>query len=135
MNGRAALIVGAVLMILLGIARGAGGIVLLVQGPSTDPRIRATEATVAVLGVVLVLLGAAIVATGLGVLRRNRRAWAWGIWLVIAFVIDGAINGYVFFGRPGEQGTVGNLVAAALIVSSLLLGRRALTRSEAAEQT
>jgi hypothetical protein len=81
---------------------------------------------VVVLGALLVALGVGLVASAAGVLRRRRRAWHCGIWLVIAFVIDGMLNGYVFFGRPGDQGTILNLVAAALILMSLFLGRSAL---------
>jgi cytochrome bd-type quinol oxidase subunit 2 len=134
MKGRVALIVGGVLMILLGIARGAGGIVLLTRGPSADPAIQAKGSAVALLGALLVILGAALVVTAVAVLRKNRRAWLLGIWLVIAFVIDGALNGFVFFGKPRDQGTLVNLIAAALIVSSLLLGRSALHPEHADQQ-
>ena len=100
------------------------------QELSENPRIQATHTAVTALGVLLIALGAALVATDQGVLRQNRRAWLWGIWLSIAFEIDGTINGYVFFGRPGDQGTAVNMNAAALIVSFLVQGRRALDRRD-----
>ncbi|NCQ33552.1 hypothetical protein GW813_00470 [bacterium] len=127
MSRRIPLIAGAVLMILLGLARGIGGLVLLVRGSAADPNIQAPEAAVTVLAAVLVALGGALVVAAVGILRRSRRAWFLGIGLVVAFVLDGAVNGYVFFGHPGDRGTGVNLLAAVLILLGLGLGHRALT--------
>jgi len=126
MKERVLLMIGGILLILLGIARGSGGVILLLQGPAADPRIRASHFAVAILGALLAVLGLGLIASGVGVLRRRRRGWVWGVSLVVAFVMDGLANGYVFFGRPGDRGTVANLLAAALILACLYLGRRAL---------
>lgn len=133
MKGRVPLLLGGVMMILLGIARGAGGAILLVQGPAADPAIQASRSAVVVLGGLLTALGVGLVGSAVGVLRRRRRAWHWGTWLVVAFVIDGLVNGYVFFGSPGDRGTIVNLVAAALILTCLFVGRSALVGGPGAE--
>jgi hypothetical protein len=129
MAERGFLVAGGALMLLLGLARGAGGLVLLVRGPSTDPAIGAGTAAVAVVGTFLLLLGIALVTSAIGVLRRSRTAWWAGIACTIAFVIDGAINGTLLYGRAGDRGTIANLAAAAVILACLVSGRRAL-RSE-----
>ncbi len=126
MAKRRYLIVGGVLMVLLGLARGAGGLVLLLRGAATDPNIRASASGVAGVGVALSLLGLVLIVAAVGVLRRNRRLWLVGMASTVAFVIDGAINGYVLYGRPGIGGTLANGIAAALILACLLAGRRAL---------
>jgi len=41
-------------------------------------------------------------------------------------MIDGAINGYLLYGRPGDRGTIVNVIAAALILTSLHFGKCAL---------
>lgn len=128
MNPRAALFAGGALMLLLGLARGAGGVVLLLRGAAADPGIQARGSIVAVLGALLAVLGIGLVAAAVGVLRRSRRAWLWGLYLVLAFVADGALNGYVLYGRPGDAGTAVNALAAALILLGLVRGRAALDR-------
>lgn len=120
------LIVGGILMIVLGLARGGGGVVLLTRGAVVDPGIHAAGPTVAAVGAILLLLGLALVVAAIGVLRRRRPFWLLGGVCTIAFVVDGAINGYLLYGRPGDKGTVVNLVAAALILGCLLLGKGAL---------
>lgn len=134
MGSRAARIAGSILMILLGLARGAGGVALLVQGASADPRIQASESAISVLGVMLVALGAALVIVAVGVIRRKAHAWFAGIGLVLAFVVDGALNGYVLYGRPGDAGTIVNGIVAALIVACLVLGRAVDTSPNGARQ-
>lgn len=126
MNPRRVLNLGAVLMILLGLARSAGGLVLLSQGAGTDPDIRASDATCTAAGGFLLALGAGLIVSAVGVLRRHRRSWLLGIVLTVAFVVDGAVNGYFLYGRPGDQGTVVNVFAAALILTCLFAGARAL---------
>lgn len=125
---RYALIVAGILMLLLGIARGAGGVVLLVKGAAADPRIHAGGPIVAVVGLILTLLGAGLVAAAIGVLRSGSRSWRWGGWLVVAFVLDGVLNGAVLYGQPGEEGTGVNVLAALLILMFLYLGRGRLGR-------
>jgi hypothetical protein len=129
MRERYALIVGGVLMFLLGLARGAGGVILLIKGPAADPGIHAGGPAVAVVALILTVLGAGLVAAAVGVLRAASRAWRWGIGLVVAFVLDGAVNGAVLYGRPGDAGTAVNVLAALLILLFLFLGRKRLNRN------
>lgn len=122
---------GAVLALLLGLVRAAGGAVLVATGPDLDPAIRATPAATAATGGVLVLLGAFLVVTAIGVLRRRRSALPWIVAGVVAFVIDGVVNGAVLYGRPGHGGTLANVAAATVILSLLFAGRSAVRRIDA----
>ncbi len=119
----------AALMAALGVVRGAGGLALLLEGPALDPNIRAGATATALLGAVLLGLGLLLVVAAIGVFRRLRGFWLLGILAAPAFVVDGTINGFVLYGRPGAGGTVANLAAAGLIIGSLLLGRSALRSS------
>jgi hypothetical protein len=119
---------GAVLAILLGLVRAAGGVALLATGPGLDPAIRAAPSATAIVGSVLLLLGAALVVAGIGLLGRRPSAWPWTIAGLVAFVIDGAVNGWVLYGRPGDGGTLANAVAATLIATILFAGRGAVRR-------
>jgi uncharacterized membrane protein len=126
MKGRNFLMAGAVLMIVLGLARGAGGLFLLIQGSAADPAIRTSQPSVMFLGTLLAALGLGLITSAVYVIRRSRRGWVWAVWLVVTFVTDGMVNGYVFFGRPGDRGTIVNVLAAALILVCLFFGRGGL---------
>ena len=103
--------------------------VLLLQGTAADPNIRASRSAVALVGAFLVVLGVALVTAGIGLLRGRRRFWVLGLWCTVRFVIDGAINDSILFGRPGDRGTVVYLIVVALFTGCLLAGRTAPTLS------
>lgn len=126
---------GAALMMFLGLVRAAGGVMLLTSGASIDSRIQANEPTVTLVGAGLLVLGLALVVSAMGVLlRRSRFFWTVGIACTVAFVIDGAINGSLLYGRPGDQGTVVNVILAALILICLKRGASALPPRGAVER-
>lgn len=120
------LLAGGVLMVLLGLARGAGGVALVARGGAVDPKIHAVGAAVAAAGASLLLLGLLLVVTGVGVVMRRRASWVLGALATVAFVLGGAVNGTVLYGRPAAAGTAINLAAAAAIIACLLAGRGAL---------
>lgn len=115
--------IASVLMILLGLARGVGGAILIRGGKGTLPDSPASPSTLLVVGLFLVAIGLVEVIAGLGVAARRRRFWALGIAATVAFVVDGAINGLLLFGRPGAGGTVVNLAVALVIFTCLVLSR------------
>lgn len=124
-----AIIIGAVLMILLGLLRGIGGVTLLIQGKNMLPNIIASENIITILAIGLILIGLFEIISAIGILRLKRIFWISGIVITIAFVIDGAINGYFLFGKPGNRGTMVNSIVAILIIGCLLIGRKAFSKS------
>jgi len=126
MHNRSFLIIAAVLMILLGLARGAGGVLLLVQGRVADPAILASSPLLQILAAALVAIGLVEIMAAVGTLKLKRSYWLLGIVVTVLFVVDGAINGYFFYGQPGDIGTAVNLAVAFLILLTLFLGRKAL---------
>ncbi len=120
------LLAAGALMVLLGLARGAGGVVLMTGGGAADPKIQAGKAAVVSAGASLLLLGLLLVVAGVGVMMRRRTAWVLGALATIAFVMGGAVNGTVLYGKPAPMGTAINVVAAAAIIACLLAGRGAL---------
>jgi hypothetical protein len=120
------LIIAAVLMIILGLARGIGGIVLLLEGKSTLPDIKTNETVLIFLAVGLIIIGVMEIITAVGIYLLKKKFWLLGIIITVLFVIDGAINGYFLFGRPGAQGTVVNLIAAIIIITFLLLSKKSI---------
>ena len=125
-QGRSFLLIGGVLMILLGLMRGAGGLALLLEGPAVDPNIQATGSAVSIVGAILLLLAVVLVVAAAGVFRWNRAFWLVGIIATVAMVIDVAINGYVLYGQVIVPRIVINAVMAVLILGSLFLGKGSL---------
>ena len=120
------LIIATILMIILGLARGIGGIVLLLQGKSTLPDVKTNETVLIFLAVGLIIIGVMEIITAVGIYLLKKKFWLLGIIITVLFVIDGAINGYFLFGRPGAQGTVVNLIAAIIIITFLLLSKKSI---------
>ena len=120
------LIIAAILMIFLGSARLLGGITLLLQGKTTLPDIKTNETVLIFLAIGLILIGLIEIISAVGIYFLKRKYWLLGIFVTVLFVIDGAINGYFLFGKPGDQGTVINLIAALIIITFLLLGKKSL---------
>jgi hypothetical protein len=124
---RFALMVGSVLLLLLGLARGSGGVILLLHGHAADARILASEPVVSRLAVGLVVIGLLVIVSAIGIMRGKAGFWFLGVIGTILFVIDGAINGYFLYGSPGEAGTAVNVVASLIILAALFRGRKILT--------
>lgn len=117
---------GGALMVLLGLARGTGGALLLARGGMVDANIHAGKAAVVSVGLSLTLLAVLLVVAGVGVIRLRRLSWLVGAVATIAFVLGGLMNGTVLYGRPGGAGTAINVLAAAAIIACLWMGRGAL---------
>jgi hypothetical protein len=124
------LIIGAVLMILLGLARGIGGIILLIQGKATLSNIKTDETVLIFLSIGLILIGIFEIISAVGIYYLKRKYWFLGIVVTVLFVIDGTINGYFLFGKPDDQGTAVNLIAGIIIITFLLLGKKSLNNTK-----
>jgi len=103
-----------------------GGTLLFLHGSALDPAIAARPAVAVGVAWGLIGIGVLAVASGVVALLGLRGAVPLGVVTVLAFLIDGALNGWLLFGRPGAAGTALNLAAGALIVGLLWAGRRPL---------
>ncbi len=117
-------IISAVLLSLLGIARGAGGLVLAMRGPQSVESTLVDPPIARVLGIGLLVVALLAIVAAIGLLKR--RPWATNIAFAapVVFVLDGALNGYLLFGKPGAGGTIVNVVAAVTIIGFVLLAKK-----------
>ena len=69
----------------------------------------------------LVTLGVAVLATGVGLLRRQR--WAWGLALLIALSGAAVTSGRLWFDGPG-QGVIAALITNLIVLAVLVTARR-----------
>lgn len=108
------------------LARGAGGLVLLLQGSETLPGIQTNETVLLFLAIILIMIGIIEIWAAVGVFLLRKGYIFIGIIITIIFVFDGAVNGYFLFGKPGDRGTIINVIAAVILITLLLAGQKSL---------
>ena len=121
---RIAAVAGSILILLLGAARGFGGLVLLTPMRGSIGQTAASPAELTVLGIGLVAVGFLCIWAGVSVLRRRSSGVPLGLVALAAFVTGGIANGTALYGAPQPAGIAVNLAVAAVIAVLLLLGRR-----------
>jgi len=122
-------ILPAISLLLLGLARGLGGVALVANGAGVDTGITGTPAAVRFSGLTLCVVAGLAIVAGAGVWTRRR----WGAWLGIVtsvlFFVDGLLTGTLLYGAPRASGTVVNAIIALGLVALLFLGRGARSGS------
>jgi len=116
--------VGAVLLILLGAARGFGGLVLLLPAGAEIRAAAASPGRLTMLGLGLVVVACLCIGSGVSVMRRRPVGVPLGLVALAAFVVGGAANGVALYGALQPAGLAVNLIVAAVIAALLLVGKR-----------
>jgi hypothetical protein len=120
---RVAAILGSALIILVGLGRGFGGVVLLATAQAPVGDLAVATGHLALMGGALLLVAVLCVWSGVAVLLGKPGGVRVGLVAMALFVIDGAVNGFVLYGAPRPIGLIGNLLVAAIIAALLLRGR------------
>ena len=128
-----ALRAAGILLMILAVVRAAGGVALFVHGPNLAGTDRITMETARILGGGLVAVALVAAIASLGCMRRRRWAWMLGFVALALFVLDAALNGLLIYGRPGERGTIVNVLWAGLVIGFLIRGRGALQEGSLVE--
>lgn len=116
--------IAAVLLALVGLARGAGGVFMLLGGVATAGAGSRADAPTGLIGGGLILVGAlCLTAAALNFKRHPAGRWVGGAALV-TFVAGGLVNGQLLYGRPRIGGVAGNLAYALLTFAVLWQGTR-----------
>jgi len=128
MNRKYLLIIAAILVIIVGVLRIIGGVSLLIKGNQLDTTIPiiASEKQVYLVATGLILVGVLLVSASIGLLR-NYSKMSWNIcWIILLFfLLDGLLNGFLLFGRPLDQGQRINFLAFTIIGLFLFFGKPA----------
>jgi hypothetical protein len=75
------------------------------------------------LGAGLLLVAGLALAAAVALWRRSPAGPGLVAAALVLFLADGALDGWVLFGRPGNRGTAGSAIAAAVIGALVWLGR------------
>jgi hypothetical protein len=124
---RSARKVAAFLLALLGIARGAGGLLLLTRGRAAMPEALADDVSMRVMGAGLVAVACLAWTAAWRLWHGERSGKRYMVAALALFVCGGLVNGALLFGNPTDKGTLVNL-AVATVILLLALTRRS-TRS------
>ena len=120
------------LMFVFGIARGIGGIINLLSDENILAFFSSSTALLVLLVVGFILLSAATFITAIAIFEHDKKYLSAGIILTLSLVFSGAIRGFFSSGKSMDQGTIINIIAAVIIISLLMLGKRTLDKTEKA---
>lgn len=127
------LYLAAVWMVLIGIFRGAGGLLLIIKGrdlPTPLP-ITGTPTQVLLGGLSLAIVSIVLIIAAFFLWRKMQLlAWTLSRWALILFLGGGLLNGYFLFGNPQMQGQTINFIAAIVPYLFLHLGKPALEANQ-----
>jgi hypothetical protein len=126
MKKKSFLIAASVVMILVGILRGLGGIVLLARGNNinTGHPVVASGARMRIVALGLLAVCLLLVFSAINVLRKpDKKSWNLCWTALIIFLTGGVINGYLLFGHPIDKGQLINLSAVIICIVLLYLGK------------
>jgi hypothetical protein len=125
-------IVTGVLLLLLGLGRGFGGLILLTRGTADMPRSDVSSAAAEGMAFGLLAVGLLAIIGAVGVLRSSTA----GLWIavlaLVTFVAGGIVNGFLLFGQPRPAGIIGNVALASLIAACIWLSARSPSAKRAA---
>ncbi len=114
---------GATFLALLGILRGAGGVMLLPNGVAAAGEAARPHAPTHVIGVGLILVGLLCVTAGIvNLVRIIRPGLLLAALSLLAFLADGAINGMLLYGAPRMAGAIGTFIYAFIVMIFLFAG-------------
>jgi hypothetical protein len=127
----AAIIIACAILILIGSARGWAAVMLLRGSPLFAFGVPASIRAGA--GVPQLVLCVVAVAGGVGLLLGRRRSVILAVVFVIAFPIDGMINGWLLLGRVQMPDVLLNLGLSALVAGLLVVSRLGSSRKVGGE--
>jgi len=115
-------------MILVGLLRSLGGVILFIKGANmhTDVPMIATSMQITIVAWGLVIVGLFLIFAAINLLRKiTNKSWS-SCWIaLLLFLLDGVMNGFLLFGHPLDRGQMINVFATILISLFLILGRPA----------
>ena len=117
------------LMFALGIVRGIGGFIDLMDDKYFIAAINTNELIIVATVLVSIFLTAAIFITSIGVFEQNKKYTISAIALVVLFAIYNLANGYIFLGKLMDDGNLINIAASVIIISFLMLGNNTLKKT------
>lgn len=127
------LCLASALIFLLGVVRGIGGVIDLIDNTDTLVGINISSIVLVLLTIILIFLSAATIITAIGVYEHNEKFILMGMALSTVFIFYSILKGYVLFGNTISDAAVINIIAGGTIIFLLMLGKRTLYKTHRSE--
>lgn len=124
------LCMASVLIFLLGVVRGIGGVIELINNTDILVGINFSSITLVLLTITLIFLSAATIITAVGVYEQDEKFIFMGIALSALFLVYSIIKGYIFFGSALSNTAIINIIAAVAVISLLVFGKRTMDKTQ-----
>ena len=121
--------IASVLIFLLGVVRGIGGVIDLINNTDILIGINFSSITLVLLIITLIFLSAATIITAIGVYEQNEKFIFMGIALSVLFLIYSVLKGYLLFGNALSNAAIINIFAAVTVISLLVIGKRTIDKT------
>lgn len=123
------LCLASALIFLLGVFRGIGGVIDLINNTDILIGINISSIVLVLLTIILIFLSAATIITAIGVYEQNEKFILGGIAITTLFIFYSLLKAYLFFGNSISSAVVINIVTGGIIISLLMLGKRTLYKT------
>ncbi|MEO8231121.1 MAG: hypothetical protein ABI638_02485 [Ignavibacteriota bacterium] len=123
------LCIASVLIFLLGVVRGIGGIIDLINNTDILNGINFSSITLVLLTITLIFLSADTIITAVGVHKQNKKFIFMGIALSVLFLIYSVLKGYLIFGDALNNAAIINVFATVTVISLLVIGKGTIDKT------
>lgn len=123
--------IAVALLLLLGLARGAGGVLVLAAGSAVAGPGSRTDAPSWLIGGSLILVGMLCLVGSVLLVQRSPSGFWVALAALVAFVLGGILNGVLLYGSPRPMGVLGNTAYAVVTFVVLWLGTQGVRRIKA----
>ena len=119
------------LIFLLGVIRGIGGVIDLINNTEILVGINISSIALVLITIILIFLSAATIITAIGVYEQNEKFILIGIALSTVFIFYSIIKGYLLFGSTISDAVIINIIAGGIIISLLTVGKKTINKTKA----
>lgn len=127
------LCIASALIFLLGVIRGIGGVIDLINDTDILVGINISTIVLALLTIILIFLSAATIITAIGVYEQNEKFIFIGMALSAVFIFYSILKGYILFGNTISDAAIINIIAGGIIIFLLTIGKRSLYKRRISE--
>jgi len=118
---------------LLGVVRGIGGVIDLINSTDRLIEIDPSSITLVLLTLIYIILSAAAFITAIALYEQNENYILGGIILSAIFAVNGILQGYVFFDQTINGDVIINTLAAVIIILLLTRAKKSFYKKEQTE--
>ena len=121
------------MFILLGVVRGIGGVIDLIYNTDILIEIDSSSITLVLLTLGYIILSAAAFITAIALYEQNENYISGGIILSAIFVVNGILQGYIFFDQTINDAVITNTLTAVIIILLLTRAKKSFYKKEQTE--